>query len=45
MQQIDLPGGVRVIMQTWDIGGQGLGSKMLRNYIFGEPSRSYYTSV
>ena len=33
-KRIDLPGGVRVSLHIWDIGGQTIGSKMIQNYIY-----------
>ncbi|RHY66225.1 hypothetical protein DYB38_007219, partial [Aphanomyces astaci] len=30
-----VPGDVQVALQIWDIGGQSIGGKMLKNYIFG----------
>lgn len=35
VRHIELPSGVNVAMQVWDIGGQSIGSKMVQNYIFG----------
>lgn len=35
MKRVELPGATTVLMQCWDIGGQTIGSKMLRSYIFG----------
>lgn len=32
---VQLPGDVRVTLQLWDIGGQSIGSKNLRNLVFG----------
>ena len=29
------PGNVNITMSIWDIGGQAIGSKMIRNYMFG----------
>ena len=29
------PGGVSVAVQLWDIGGQSIGGKMIKNYIYG----------
>lgn len=29
------PGDAQVTLQIWDIGGQSIGGKMLKNYIFG----------
>ena len=34
-KKLSLPGAVNVTLQIWDIGGQSLGSKMIKNYIFG----------
>jgi len=34
-KQVALPGDIFVTLQIWDIGGQSLGSKMIRNYIHG----------
>ncbi len=28
-------GGVRVALQIWDIGGQSIGNKMIKKYIYG----------
>lgn len=28
-------GGINVALQLWDIGGQTIGGKMIRNYIYG----------
>lgn len=35
LKAVDLPGGVKCVLSCWDIGGQNMGAKMLRNYIFG----------
>lgn len=35
LRRIELPGGITATLQTWDIGGQTIGSKMLRSYIYG----------
>ncbi|KAH8054033.1 GTPase [Aureococcus anophagefferens] len=35
IKHLILPGDVHVAMQTWDIGGQSISSKMLHNCIFG----------
>ncbi|KAJ8611940.1 hypothetical protein CTAYLR_004371 [Chrysophaeum taylorii] len=35
VKRIVLPGELHVTLQIWDIGGQSIGSKMLRNYVFG----------
>lgn len=35
MKRVELPGPTTVLLQCWDIGGQTIGSKMLRSYIFG----------
>lgn len=35
IKRLVLPGGVNATVQVWDIGGQSIGSKMLRNYIHG----------
>ena len=35
VKRVDLPGGVHVALQIWDIGGQSIGSEMLSTYIFG----------
>jgi len=35
MKRVTLPGDVQVALQTWDIGGQSIGGKMIGNYIFG----------
>ena len=35
MKRIVLPGEVDVAMQVWDIGGQSIGGKMIKNYIYG----------
>jgi Ras-related protein Rab-28 len=35
MKRIQLPGNIEVNLQVWDIGGQQLGSRMLKNYING----------
>jgi Ras-related protein Rab-28 len=32
---VDLTGEVKVTLQVWDIGGQTIGGKMLKNYIHG----------
>lgn len=34
-KRLDLPGGVTVTLQIWDIGGQQLGGKMIQNYLEG----------
>lgn len=34
-KRLDLPGGVSVTLQIWDIGGQQLGGKMINNYLEG----------
>ncbi|OQS03239.1 ras family GTPase [Thraustotheca clavata] len=35
LKRLSLPGDVQVALQLWDIGGQTIGGKMLKNYIFG----------
>jgi len=35
IKRLILPGGVKVALQIWDIGGQSIGSRMLQNYIYG----------
>lgn len=35
VRRCKLPGDVEVMLQLWDIGGQSIGSKMLKNYISG----------
>ena len=35
MKRLALPGNTQVAMQVWDIGGQSIGGKMIKNYIFG----------
>eukprot|EP00455_Lapot_gusevi_P033952 TRINITY_DN3729_c0_g1_i6.p1 TRINITY_DN3729_c0_g1~~TRINITY_DN3729_c0_g1_i6.p1 ORF type:complete len:144 (-),score=39.23 TRINITY_DN3729_c0_g1_i6:34-465(-) len=35
VKQVTLPGGVQVGLQLCDIGGQNVGSKMIKNYLFG----------
>eukprot|EP01083_Nonionella_stella_P153242 492034_1 len=35
LKKLVLPGDVYVALQIWDIGGQSVGSKMIKNYIFG----------
>lgn len=35
LRRCKLPGDVEVALQLWDIGGQSIGSKMLKNYISG----------
>lgn len=35
IKRLVLPGDIHVAMQIWDIGGQSIGSKMIKNYIFG----------
>ncbi|ETW08773.1 hypothetical protein H310_01291 [Aphanomyces invadans] len=35
LKRLSLPGDVQVALQIWDIGGQSIGGKMLKNYIFG----------
>ncbi|EQC38593.1 Ras-like protein Rab-28 [Saprolegnia diclina VS20] len=35
LKRLALPGDVQVALQLWDIGGQTIGGKMLKNYIFG----------
>ena len=35
IKQLVLPGDVHVAVQLWDIGGQTIGGRMIRNYIFG----------
>eukprot|EP01083_Nonionella_stella_P274464 931678_1 len=35
IKKLVLPGDVYVALQIWDIGGQSVGSKMIKNYIFG----------
>lgn len=35
VKRLVLPGNVHVAMQIWDIGGQSIGSKMIKNYIYG----------
>jgi len=35
LKHIELPGGVEVALQVWDIGGQSIGSPMTAKYIFG----------
>ncbi len=34
-RRLSLPGNVQVTLQIWDIGGQQIGGKMLKNYIAG----------
>lgn len=35
IKSLTLPGGVSVAVQLWDIGGQSIGGKMIKNYIYG----------
>ncbi|XRB06027.1 Ras-related protein Rab-28 [Pycnococcus provasolii] len=35
IKQLVLPGDIHVAIQLWDIGGQTIGGRMIRNYIFG----------
>ena len=35
MKRLTLPGNTQVAMQVWDIGGQSIGGKMIKNYIYG----------
>eukprot|EP00744_Colponema_vietnamica_P007004 GILI01010118.1.p1 GENE.GILI01010118.1~~GILI01010118.1.p1 ORF type:complete len:231 (+),score=49.80 GILI01010118.1:83-775(+) len=35
VKRLVLPGDVHVALQIWDIGGQTIGSKMMKNYLFG----------
>ncbi|TMW60272.1 hypothetical protein Poli38472_000314 [Pythium oligandrum] len=35
LKRLLLPGDAQVTLQIWDIGGQSIGGKMLKNYIFG----------
>ncbi|RLN21263.1 hypothetical protein BBJ28_00002848, partial [Nothophytophthora sp. Chile5] len=35
LKRMALPGDTQVTLQIWDIGGQSIGGKMLKNYIFG----------
>eukprot|EP00906_Rhabdomonas_costata_P006810 RCo009868 len=35
IKQVVLPGNVHVTLQIWDIGGQQLGGRMLKSYIYG----------
>ncbi|GLE09017.1 hypothetical protein PINS_up020544 [Pythium insidiosum] len=35
LKRLVLPGDTQVTLQIWDIGGQSIGGKMLKNYIFG----------
>ena len=35
IKRLVLPGDIHVALQTWDIGGQSIGGKMIGNYIFG----------
>ena len=35
MKRLVLPGNTQVAMQVWDIGGQSIGGKMIKNYIYG----------
>lgn len=34
-KELVLPGGTRVSLQLWDIGGQSIGSRMIGNYVYG----------
>ena len=40
LRRIVLPGDIHVALQIWDIGGQSIGSKMIKNYIFGAQVRN-----
>ncbi|KAK1936735.1 Ras-related protein Rab-28 [Phytophthora citrophthora] len=35
LKRMALPGDTQVTLQIWDIGGQSIGGKMLKNYIYG----------
>lgn len=35
LKRLALPGDTQVTLQIWDIGGQSIGGKMLKNYIYG----------
>ncbi|GLE09638.1 hypothetical protein PINS_up021375 [Pythium insidiosum] len=39
LKRLVLPGDTQVTLQIWDIGGQSIGGKMLKNYIFGAQVR------
>uniref|UniRef100_A0A7S1CBI3 Ras-related protein Rab-28 n=1 Tax=Bicosoecida sp. CB-2014 TaxID=1486930 RepID=A0A7S1CBI3_9STRA len=35
IKRLVLPGDIHVALQIWDIGGQSIGGKMIKNYIYG----------
>lgn len=35
LKNLTLPGDIQVALQLWDIGGQTIGGKMIKNYIYG----------
>ncbi|RLN96155.1 hypothetical protein BBJ28_00011635 [Nothophytophthora sp. Chile5] len=39
LKRMALPGDTQVTLQIWDIGGQSIGGKMLKNYIYGAQVR------